>query len=73
MAWEQRNGRPYYYLSARVNGRPTRRYLGRGDQPIRLPPPSPSTGPTGRQPPRPSAPSATGPPPWTAPWPTSAS
>jgi hypothetical protein len=31
MAWEQRRGGPVYYRSLRVNGRPTKVYLGKGE------------------------------------------
>lgn len=32
MPWEQRGARRYYYLPARVNGKPRRIYLGTGDE-----------------------------------------
>jgi hypothetical protein len=31
MAWDEVNGRRYYYRSERVDGRPVRRYVGKGD------------------------------------------
>jgi hypothetical protein len=31
VGWERRNGRQFYYQSVRVGGRPTRRYLCRGE------------------------------------------